>query len=149
MDWEAVQQRAVDWRWERGVYLALRMAKELVGAAVPREALDGLEPCTLDEGLVAAARDEILGYEEGAVILRPMWDRVRDFWLGLFVPKENLAEIYRVPPDSLRIYLYYFVHCKALLFQRARAAWTLCRGGAELAPRAERTRVITKWLNEG
>ena len=41
---------------ERGVYLSLRLARDLVSAAVPDAVLTALQPAEFDDTLIAVAR---------------------------------------------------------------------------------------------
>jgi Uncharacterised nucleotidyltransferase len=42
IDWTTVLERAIAWRWDRGTYLCLMLAKNLAGAPIPEAALAGL-----------------------------------------------------------------------------------------------------------
>ncbi len=48
LDWAAIKGRAVGWRAGKGVYVALRLACELVQAEVPPTALEALRPDNFD-----------------------------------------------------------------------------------------------------
>src|SRR5262245_13231016 len=61
LNWTALVDRARRWRWHRGTYLALRLAKETLGADVPDAALGALrrgdaDAVHGDDALVATAR---------------------------------------------------------------------------------------------
>jgi hypothetical protein len=85
LDWDAVAALAHERRWARGVFLALQLAKHLIGAAVPddwlgRHAPSGLaEAIPVAEGLLWATPDEIKAASRGLdelVAARTLGDKV-------------------------------------------------------------------------
>lgn len=64
LDWVAIQARAVAWRAGKGVYVALRLACELVQAGVPPSVLEALRPDDFDEQGYALARERASFIEE-------------------------------------------------------------------------------------
>ena len=66
LSWPEVQARAVEWRTERCVYLALWLARELLGAEVPESIMGGLCPRDFDERWAAVARKQVLEAPEAA-----------------------------------------------------------------------------------
>ncbi len=158
LDWRAVQQRAETWGWERGVYLALRLAKELVGAAVPDEVLRQLEPPAFEEAIVATAKNQIFA-DRAATRAVPrnlaqlmgrnnLWASLRDFARSVFIPKVVLAKKYPVSPNSPKIYLYYPVRFKDVLVRHGRTAWRILWKDPEIAPLTKRTRDLLEWLSQ-
>ena len=63
--WAEVQARAVEWHAERSVYLALWLARELLGVAVPPSVMEGLCPRDFDERWAAVAIKQVLEAPEG------------------------------------------------------------------------------------
>jgi hypothetical protein len=59
IDWTQLIQRARAWSWTRGVYLSLRLARDLLGAAVPDSALHALHPTGVDSRVLHAAADQV------------------------------------------------------------------------------------------
>lgn len=57
--WPLFVARTRKWGWQRGVWLALATASELVGAAVPPDVLDTLRPDDVSETLLQAVRRQI------------------------------------------------------------------------------------------
>ncbi len=156
--WPQVVQRTQRWQWERGVYLALRLAQELVGAAVPEKVLRELRPAALDESLVTTARMQIFTEKRlTSTISRNMTElwgsqglkgKLRAFWHSLFLPKAILAKQYAVHPDSPKLYLYYPVRLKDMLARYWRVTLKLYRGDPALTPMAQRKTALQKWLAE-
>ena len=66
ISWREVQARAVEWHAERSVCLALWLARELLGAAVPESVIEGLCPRDFGEQWAAVAMKQVL---EGPEIL--------------------------------------------------------------------------------
>jgi hypothetical protein len=68
IDWTTVVRRAQQWGWTRGVYLALDLARELLGAQVPAPVFRLLDVRVEDE-VRAAARDQVLaGYHDESAL---------------------------------------------------------------------------------
>ncbi len=76
LDWAVVVERAQRWRWERGVYLALRLAADLVGAAVTESVLSALRPADLSETVLATARSQLFTEKAFSTETRP-WSSFR------------------------------------------------------------------------
>jgi hypothetical protein len=53
--WPALVERARDWGWQRGVYLALYLARELVGTSLPDDVLEALAPPSATPRVIATA----------------------------------------------------------------------------------------------
>ncbi|HRJ42452.1 MAG: nucleotidyltransferase family protein [Caldilineaceae bacterium] len=157
LDWSLVMARARNWQAQRGVYLALRLAQEMVGAAVPEVVLAGLRPADLDEAIVAAARSQTFSdWRMGRTIspnLANQWygglaDKIGGLWRTVFLPKPVISAQYGVSVHSPRIYLYYPVRLKDVLVRHWRTAWQLYRGDNSLTPLARHKAMLLRWLAE-
>ncbi len=156
LDWDQIIKRARQWKWERGVYLALRVARESLGAAVPEEVLQF--PCAEDssKALVEAAITQIFTEREQTTLFSwhiartgryaSWWAKLRRFWVRLLISKLSLAEIYGLSSASPKIYLYYLVRLKDLSVKYVPKAWQMHQEGPLPTPLAERTRMLTNWL---
>ena len=60
LDWEAAQQRAHDWGAGHALYLTLRLAREMLGAAVPTLLLAALQPADFDSRYLVWARARLM-----------------------------------------------------------------------------------------
>ena len=159
ISWEHVRQRADQWRWRRGVYLALYLAREFVDAAVPDEVLHGLKPADFGETIVAAAKEQVFTDKAMAVALstnlaplwgpKRLWDKAVYLFKILFPPTQVMSTKYSASPDSPRIYLYYPVRLRDLLVRHGPMTWRLLRGDREMTPLAERKNTLWDWLAEG
>jgi hypothetical protein len=114
LNWHVIIQRACSWNWQRGVYLALLLARELAGAEVPEEALKRLRPEDITDAILNTARAQIFADKRLAVSIpvpfadllekRRLWDKILIFWKRVFLPKALIASHYSVPMDSWKIY---------------------------------------------
>jgi hypothetical protein len=161
LDWPRLIRTARRWKSERGVYLALRLAAVLVGAAVPHAILEDLGPAAFDETLLAEATAQIFG-GTGVSMAIPL--HLAQGWTGaglrawfagfaiflrrLFVSPRELATMYAVPHDSPRVSLYR-VHLKELVSRQWAVARALWRAHPQVAPTALRKARLASWLGAG
>jgi len=158
VDWDVLVQRAEQWNWRRGVYLALRLAQELVGAAAPPEVMRRLMPLDFDEHVAAAARRLILADRLVLSSVSPnlvrMWKersvraKGRVLAQRLFPSRAVLARIYAVPSRSPRIYLYYLIHQSMLLRRSGQAVWKLMHDDRNVAMLVDRKYILLDWLSK-
>lgn len=124
VSWRDVVERARRWRAAPGVYAALRLARDLVGAAVPDDLLLELRPASFKDATLAMARMQTLTDRtiEGAIRGLPttwgrngMMGKIRELQRHVFVPTAELARRHGVPADSPAIYFWYAVRLRYLL----------------------------------
>lgn len=150
-------QTAVEWRWQRGVYLVLRMAGELLGAPLPAGLLPALRPERFDETLFDTACAQILS-EPGPArsVTEPLarWHvaglpgKIRVFWQRVFIPRRVLAAQYRLKPGGPLVYAYYPLRLFHLLKGYLGMAFRLWRGDSPSVLYAERKARLLDWLHE-
>ena len=156
LNWGQVRARAQRWGWGRGVYLALRLAKEMVGAAVPDGVLSDLSPADVDATAVQAARELVFcdrsmkgfrfaGLWAGAG-LRGKAVRLAGY---VFPSRLELSSMYPARPDSPRILLYYPVHLGTLLRRYGSMTLRLLRRDRSMLLLAGRKNVVWDWLVAG
>jgi hypothetical protein len=158
LSWPQIVERARRWRWARGTYLALRLARELVGAAVPAETLRQLLPIPVDEAIVAAARGQIFTDRKLAYAISPKLARMRqsgrlfakvsEVWHSVFLPRTEIAGLYAVSPHSRFFYRYYLIRLKDTLLKNSRLLISLWRRDPNLSPVAQRKAILLNWLSE-
>ncbi|MBC8446879.1 MAG: nucleotidyltransferase family protein [Chloroflexi bacterium] len=155
MDWAQVRQRAEQWRWRRGVHLALYLARELVGAAVPDDVLRDLQPVGFSETIAAVVKEQLFSDQKmTSANFAQLWgakrpqDKAVHLFRILFPSPLNMSTLYPAPPDSARIYLYYPVRLVDVLRRYGRATWCLLRGDQQTTLLAERKNVLSDWLAE-
>jgi hypothetical protein len=150
-------QSAVEWRWQRGVYLVLRMAAELLGAPLPPGLLPALRPQGFDETLFHTACAQILSevvQQKPVTVPLARWhmagplEKIQGFWQRVFIPTRLLAAQYRLKPSSPLVYGYYPVRLVYLLKSYLRMGFHLWRGDSPAASYAERKARLLDWLRE-
>ncbi len=156
LNWLQVVERARRWRWQDGVYGALLLAKDLLGAAVPDAVLRDLRPARFDESLVAIARMQVFTdrhmTDALSINLVQMWQgagllgKIRVFWRSLFLPKAQISLVYAVPLDSPRIYLCYIIRLQKILSRYLTLALGLRRGDPMLTAVAQRKADLLDWF---
>jgi len=156
--WPDVIERARRWRWERGVYVALRLAKELVGAAVPEEVLREMRPEGCDDTMLSLARTQVLTSPSLSNAMGPalvtLWHmdgqmaRLGTVVRRVLLSKAALSEMYGIPPDSSRLYFYYLVRLKDLVRRNGRMVLGLLQRDPMLTSIVARKGVLRRWLME-
>jgi hypothetical protein len=158
LHWEVLINRTVHRGWQRGVYLALRLARELADAKVPEEVLETLRPTDLTEAVVSTACSLVLG-DKGAVGTtvpvslgefmesRRLRDRIRILRQRVFLPRTDIARLYSVPVDSMRIYGCYPRRLVDLLRRHGHTLKRFRDGEAPLIRHVDRTNHIAEWLS--
>jgi hypothetical protein len=159
MDWEQLELRARAWKADRCVYLTLRLARELLGAAVPCELLDAPAFDGFDPRFVTWAKEQVLGERsaglpdmrnlallEGASVLR----KASIAFKTAFPAPEVMAALYPVSPHSKRVYLYYPARFRDLLRKYGRTAWRMMRrdrGVVTAAAQQNRLNALVEWMS--
>ena len=158
IDWDQVVRRARQWGIARYTYLTLRLVRELLATDIPVTAIVALEPPGFASEVVAWARTCVFAPEDDGSLspsMASLWTSNRlnskfSVLLNTLYPSPAaMARIYRTPPGSRRVYLYYPVRWADLLLRYGRHAWGLWRGydraQSELRAVTERA-ALTEWL---
>ena len=159
VNWPQVCIRARRWGATKPAYLTLRMARELLSAAVPDQVLSALEPSDLELRFVEEAREWAL-CRQGAALplsanLAGMWvagglrEKVSAFLGTTFPPPEVLATLYPVSPSSKGVYVYWLVRLKDLILRYGRTVWRLLRHDSAMTAtldRQDRANALVDWL---
>jgi hypothetical protein len=162
MDWKAVKEMARLWKAERCLFLSLLLARDMVGAEVPDGILKKPGGRSADAMMRSLAEELVMAGEMRVAGLSPNFARA---WAGtgpsekaaallksLFPSRSFLATMYPVDPASPRVFLYYPVRLKDLLFRYGRSVWRLLRRdpGTEAAADWERRgNELSTWLEGG
>jgi hypothetical protein len=170
LNWQEIGARARQWNVVHSVYLILRLAQELLGAAVPADWLVSLCPEDFSEHYLDLAREQILFSRSGMKISAQGADylpfpQLSQLWgpkdLGsklalirsrLLPSRETMARQYPVSVNSWRIFLYYPLRIKDILVGRGAALWHLARGDPKMQAIAEHTNQVVSlrdWLISG
>ncbi len=162
IDWRQVLRRGEQSGEAKCAYLTFRLARELLGAAVPDDLMNAIKPGNFDERFMLLARERIFAYGQWNSEGLSAFPNIVQFWGSArllnkgtlllrraFPSRREMARRYPAPSDSLRIYFYYPVRIKDLLLRHGRRVFRLLwrneamRG---LAGQANEMTALKKWL---
>jgi len=156
-DWQTTVARAERRGWQRGVYLTLRLAKELAGADVPPDILERLRPADMKQAALETVRAQIFtdaNFDFSIPVpfaelleSRRLRDKIRIFRQRVFLPRAIIAAEYSVPMDSLRIYGCYPRRFVDVLRRHGQTLKKYRQNDAPLKSLARRTNLIANWLS--
>jgi Uncharacterised nucleotidyltransferase len=160
INWIEFGQRSSQWGISAYVYLALYLAKELLGANIPSSFLNDFEPAGFDRAVIQWAKERLLACESSPISLNLVqlcWKdhRLRDRLaaLGGALAPKVVAKSYGLSQDSKRVPLrYYPLRIKYLLTRYGPLLWQLMSGDQKtkvvLAHEDNQLR-LTNWLSSG
>jgi Uncharacterised nucleotidyltransferase len=137
VDWDLVVRRAHQWKIGKYVYLTLRLVRDWLAADIPGGTIAALEPPGFPSEVVGWARTCIFTSGNDALVspsMATLWTpgklnaKFSVLLNTLYPSRAAMARIYRTPPGSTRIFLYYLVRWADLLLRYGRRAWGLWRG---------------------
>lgn len=143
LDWSRATTLAGNWGVQGCLYCALRVADDLLGLEGLPETLADLRPEGFDEALVAMVRQQVLtiGHLEACP-----WTtgQVMAFWLGdsagkklkllwriFFPPRQRMADLYHLPPESKQILGCYLIRPFQLVGRYGRYARLVTSGQSQ------------------
>jgi hypothetical protein len=138
LDWETVQLRTEEWGAGNAVYLTLYLAKSLLGADMPDALINKLQfeketwqqLAKAEYFIFNSSVDRTLSTNHQAhrlFVSKSPLETAALFLQRVFLPRETIAQLYKLSPDSLRIPLYYPVRLKDLLIRHSRTVWRIWR----------------------
>jgi len=154
LDWDGILTRAIDWHAARGVYLALRLAADLLDAPVPAEMLKHLQPADYSDEVLDWARarifqetpplsDNFIALMQGS----KQKGRWRAFWEAMLPAPETMSRLYGVPQGLWRVYLKYPIHWWDRIRRYGGRAEMLLRGDPRLSGEAAAQQRLAEWLD--
>lgn len=156
LDWRTVSDQAIRNGWQRGIYLALRLAHDLVGARVPLEVLERLRPLDMTDAVLATTRVQIFGDKQIAASItspfarllesRSLLDKIRIFGQRVFISRAAIAGRYSVPLHSRWIYAYYPYRILDLLRRHCHQVKEYHTSNIALRGTVGRADAIASWL---
>jgi hypothetical protein len=158
LDWTLVAHSAREWDALRYVGLSLQLARDLLEAPVPKDALNRLVPGGIDARLLKKARECVLAHEKHdhwSLLPFPnrfggRWSlaRVRALSDTVFLRRDEMASRYASARDSRHLWPYYVLRSADLLRNYGRA--TLRQGFRMLRVRErDSTPSLAGWLKSG
>lgn len=152
IDWQTFVERAIVRNWQRGVYLTLRLAKEMIDADVPASVLEKLQPPDGAGPLIETAYSHIFSCqsvpEPFAKLLQSgsLWTKLRIFLQRVFLPRATIAALYSLPADSAKISIFYIRRFFDVLRRHEKTLRKFYQKDATTKALAERVNSIAKWL---
>jgi len=124
IDWERLQRLAYEWGAEKYLYLTLRLSQEILGAAVPQDILQNLQPKPFHESLFLESQKRVISAKAADAVpdvkrFNPhssFMNKMLLFLQRVFIPQEELSACYSLPAFSKRVYFYYIVRLFSLLY---------------------------------
>jgi len=158
VDWDRICARAIRWEWTRGVYLALKISHDLLGANVPESALRSIAPSEISQAILQTAVRQIFTNPES---IKPISENMAQLWHepgiygkmhrffnAVFLPKNLIALQYGISPSSPFLYGYYLVRAIDLLARYGRTTKKLFQGDSNLISMAGDKENLRKWLDD-
>jgi hypothetical protein len=129
--WDVFRQRAAEWGAENCAYLTFCLTDRLLSCSPARWVMRALQPQGFDPRFLSWAEERLLSEFEQPVFLEEMPQmsgRFGNLWSAqgvrgkfsniintCFPDRRLIADLYALPADSKRVYLYYLVRLKDLL----------------------------------
>lgn len=163
LDWDELATRAESWNAARGLWLTLRLARDVAGVAISDYTMERLRPDKASPSVVGWASERVMKGKNhltaGAVsstlsqfrAAGPMLPKIRYIFCRLVPPREEVARSYHVREDSLRLPLCYLRRLGDLVPRHAPSMWRLIRGDRETLSEAHRVNeevALRRWLGE-
>jgi hypothetical protein len=156
IDWDAVCRRSEQWRWSKGVYVALALSHRLVGADVPPEVLSRLQGGNSADVVGSADRllwtapGERAAFFPGVSVFgaHAGWaHRIRRGLARLILSPSELAWMYSIQRNTPWLLLYYVRRAGHVLWTHGPSAIRLLVGrNPEQHALAERRDRMQRWL---
>ncbi|TGO02861.1 hypothetical protein PN36_17935 [Candidatus Thiomargarita nelsonii] len=154
IDWTQLEHRASQWNAKNPVYLILRLARELLPANVPDELLNALKPKKFDERLMVCANEQIFAKENDTTNILPYGNlrglvperQGKSVSMPKMLSPTIIAQIYKLPQNSWRIYLYYPIRLTDLFLKYSYKLVQLLFHREERVKLGEKY-MLLKWLD--
>lgn len=153
IDWQAFPAAVDSWNARKGVYLALRLASELLGANVPPEIVATLEPPDFYPRALEWAQVELFRQTRTlstnfSRLMRkgtPV-ERLRALWTALFPSPAVMSMVYGVSPRSWRLVGLYPYNAITRLTSYWRHALDLLKHDPQRIQEADSSLNLLDWL---
>ena len=156
VEWSTLSRRSQSYGLTRPVSLMLVLGGELLGLAVPEAILSALS--VSDSRPQAEELVQLLMGSSGAVPTKvsmgavqaaadgSLLARVKHLMSSLFLPREGMAMVYGIPPESPRILLAYLWRPIDLIGRYGLSAWRVLRGERGARTAWQREVWLERWL---
>jgi len=147
IDWPTFVERTVAWGWQRGVYLTLYLARELLDIPMPGDVLETLAPPSATPHVIEAAAEMVFTDPSDS---RALHLNVVDWHRGSF--KQRVRLLYdrvRWHPDYVEpTAAYYARHIPSLFRRHLPKLLRLAIGDRSTRQLASGKQVLAAWLRE-
>jgi hypothetical protein len=161
LQWDIFVERAFAWKVEKCVYLTLCIVQKFFGVELADNIITKLKPKNFSPKIISMAEELLFAkaFENYKIstCLSQVWEaeklgeRVSLFIKRVFPSRQEIATMYPVLPWSLRVYMYYPVRIKDLLFRYGRGAFGLARkdkNALGLAEQRRKEEELRAWLKK-
>ena len=137
IDWKGLFKRAEEWGFDRCLLLTLRIVVDLFGTYLPRDVASVVQNAEFGPEVLSLAADQLFQERKDTILSPTMTDLVEKKGMfkktvfltsRLFPSKKEIARMYPVSPLSPKIYMYYPVRVKDLLYRYGKGFWKVIQG---------------------
>jgi hypothetical protein len=154
LDWQEVRRRAAQWRASSLVWLPLAIVAMFWDTCVPEGVVHALAGGAIDRRLILAAREQILQdrirgmlFPDFVALRRGPWRTGRADVLRKMFSPTVIARRYGLRPGSTKVYAYYPLRLKDLLFMYGGELIRFIYRGREAMKEADRRSLVESWLS--
>ncbi len=159
IDWDQLTERTLRYRWSRGVYLAMVIARDFTGAAIPDHVFDQIKPNTSNPQMLLMSKAQILTDKETSkkismtmvdfVTAENKIDKTKTIVRRIFLPRDRMYTKYPIRPGSPTLYVYYIIRFWQMLYDHSLHLVRISRSKDELSDIVKRKQVLHQWMNGG
>lgn len=152
-DWTSIKERATAWNLINSVYLTIHLTEQLFDCTIPQSALSSLRPVDFNDILLDAARKRVFENLDVSPTLTAVWSRktimqrLVGLWSRIALSRKELSALYKLPPKSNLVNLYYLARVKDLFVSHGRNFVNLLVGNKNLTEFATHDSELINYLN--
>ncbi len=154
LNWNLVKDLSERWGANRGVYLTLDLAQELLGAEVPMEKLESLKPVDWTPQVLRWGKQRLFREEQNMSVsyLRlmdgdlPFGERLKSLFYGLFPPRAVMTRLFGYPPGSWQITVRYLPYAASRIEKYWGHFLRWLQGDARQKGEGKSTLALKEWL---
>ena len=153
IDWGAFVLSTERWNARKGVYLALQLTRELLGAIIPDAVLEALKPDENDPQTLTWAHVQLfrttptLSVNFNRLMRKGTpGERLTALWTALFPSPEVMSRIFGIDPNSSRLPWLYFINAVTRFTSYWRHALALLVHNDQRTQEADSSLNLQDWL---